>query len=230
MACAALLVGSPAAARVDVDARIVPAFFTGEFGSDVRTDITYIPLILRLSSARQEFRLTAPYLSIRTEEPVTFAGGDVIRRGTGGTTTESGAGDLVLQEDLFFLQGGGRRPWVSGSFRVKLPTADETQGLGTGELDYGPGVGLIQPLGSRWSILASVQYVVRGDPPGTDLRNTRWLSAGTQVRLGRGASVNLFYENRQSVLRGRDDIQDVSLGYDQRLSDTVTFRSILFLG
>lgn len=226
-----------------VSAQVLPAWFTGEFGSDIETDILYVPLVFGIDSERQSFRATFPYVWIRTEEPVTFVGGDIIRRGPivvpgpapmpagGGETTDSGPGDVVLKEEFFFLKGDGvKRPWLSGIARVKLPTADEEKGLGTGETDYGPGVGLIQPIGSRLGFVAEALYVVRGDPEDFDLENTWWTSAGLQVRPTGAASIHLIYERRQSVIDGREAIEDLMLGWDQKVTGNVTFRSGLFYG
>ena len=208
----------------------MPAYFTGEFGTGIDTDISYFLLILVASSDRQEFRLTTPYLSIHTSEPVSFIGGEFLPAGPGASTEQSGLGDIVAQEEVFFLRGDRRRPWISGSVRIKFPTADESQGLGTGEADYGPGVAIIQPVGERWTLFASAQYVFRGDPPGIDYRNTAWFTVGAQARLPRSSSLNLVYETRQSVLSDRPDIDDLSLGYDRRFSPGVGFRSAVYVG
>lgn len=213
---------------------MLPAYFSGDFGGDIATDITYLPFIFTAGSDRHELRLTVPLLSIRTEEPVDFVGGEVLPRrpggGPAGPVTESGPGDIVLQDEIFFVQGNERRPWISGTVRVKLPTADESRGLGSGEIDYGPGAGILQPAGKRWTLIGDVQYVVRGDPPGADYRNTVWVSAGAQARVSPRDSIGLFYDRRQSVLRGRTAIRDFTLGYDRRLGPSVTFRTALYVG
>jgi hypothetical protein len=231
----AILIPREAAARARFGGQILPAYFTGEFGGDVETRILYVPLVFSVSSERQDFRITVPFLSIRTEEPVLFVGGDVVSPASGGSgsgpSTESGPGDIVLKEEVFLIKGDGAwRPWVSGIARIKVPTADEERGLGTGKLDYGPGAGLIQPLGGRWTLLAEFLYVVRGDPSSFDLRNTLWSSAGVQLRATSMTSLYLFLESRQSVLPGREAIRDLTFGYDRRLSDAVTFRSAAYLG
>ncbi|MFQ5878465.1 MAG: transporter [Acidobacteriota bacterium] len=219
-----------AAAGVRADLRIVPAFFTGDFGSGVDTDITYIPLVLTARGERNDFRATVPYLSIRSDEPIACSGGDVVGRGAGGSTTESGLGDIVLRDDFFFLPGGARGPWVYASLRLKLPTADETRGLGTGELDYGPGAGLIQPLGAGWHLLGEVLYMVRGDPPGVDFRNTLWIFLGAQARASERARIDVFLDRRQSAVRGREAGLDMGLGYHRRLSEGLDLRSQVFVG
>ncbi len=231
----ALLLSAPARAEIDSDVRLLPAYFTGEFGSGIRTDITYIPLILTARTERQEFRLTVPFLSISTSEPVTFTGGEVIGgppggKGGRGSTTESGLGDVLVQEEVYFVEGSAVRPWISGIAYVKLPTADETKGLGTGQADYGPGAAIIQPLGRHLTLMADARYVFRGRPAGTDYRNTLWLSAGVQHRLSAVSSISLFYDDRQSVLSTRENLRDVSLGYDRHLSGSVVFRSAVYAG
>jgi len=194
------------------------------------TSITYVPLIVVVSSRRQVFRLTVPYLSIHTNQPVVYLNGEVIPAPAGGSTSESGLGDVVAQDEVFILQGSARRPWISGILRVKFPTADETKGLGSGETDYGGGVGVIQPLGPGWNFIGAWQYVVRGDPPGIDFRNTSWVTAGVQWRRSERSSWNAFYEDRQSVIEGNDDLADVSLGYDRVLSPGITLRSTAYAG
>jgi hypothetical protein len=226
----ALLLSSQARAETRSDFRFLVSYFSGDFGTGIDTHIIYVPAILVVTREKHEFRLTVPYLSITTTEPVTFVGDQVIGRGQGGRTTESGPGDVVLQDEYFFVEGGRARPWVSALFRVKFPTADESRGLGTGEPDAGAGLGLIQPLGERWNLLGQTQYVVRGDPPDNDFRNTLWLSFGIQRRLSGSTSANLFYERRQSVLPGQPDLSDLSLGCDHSFARKLTLRAAAYLG
>jgi len=229
-----LLVPAPPARAAEaenrIDFRILPACFRGDYGTGIDTSITYVPLIVVVSSRRQELRVTVPYLSIHTSQPVLYLNGEVIPAAAGGSTSESGLGDIVVQDEAFFLQGTSRRPWVSGILRVKFPTADEKKGLGSGETDYGGGVGVIQPLGPGWNLIGAWQYIVRGDPPGIDFRNTSWLTAGVQWRRSERSSWNAFYEARQSVIEGNSDLADVSLGYDRVLPRGVTLRSTAYAG
>ena len=187
------------------DLRFLPAYFSGDFGTGIDTSITYLPLVLVVSSDRQEFRLTVPYLSIHTSEPVVYLNGEVIGAAPGGRTSEAGPGDVVVQDEWFVLQGAARRPWVSVIGRVKLPTADDSKGLGSGEADYGAGLGIIQPLGAGWTLLGAWQYVVRGDPPGVDFRDTSWLTAGAQWRAGRASSWSLF---QSPVMKTKSGLAD----------------------
>jgi hypothetical protein len=217
-----------AGARTDF--RFLPAYFSGDYGTGIDTSIVYLPMILVVSSERQEFRVTVPYLSIRTREPVLYLNGEVIAPAPGGSTAESGLGDVLVQEEVFVLQGTARRPWVSGILRIKLPTADDTKGLGSGEPDFGAGVAVTQPLGGAWNLIGTWMHTARGDPAGFDFRDTSWLTAGVHRRLSDRSSWHAFFDRRQSVIEGNPDLADFSLGYDRALARGVTFRSAVFVG
>jgi hypothetical protein len=47
-----------------------------------------------------------------------------------------GVGDSVVGTKYVLLKEGGRLPGIAGSFELKLPTGDESRGLGSGEFDY----------------------------------------------------------------------------------------------
>jgi hypothetical protein len=218
--------------------QVLPSFQSGEFGGDVRTDLVYVPLVLGIDHGRNALRVTMPWLSLRSDEPVAFSSGEVIGSpraggpgGAAGTTSESGLGDIIVKEEYFFLNGGGpRTPWLSGIARVKLPTANEAEGLGTGETDYGAGLGLTQPLAARWSLMIEAGYIWRGDPDGVDLQNTPWLFAGLQWKPARAASVWAAYDAQASILDSREDIRAVVAGVDYRVTDVVTFKPSVSFG
>lgn len=117
-----------------------------------------------------------------------------------------------------------------GGARVKLPTADESRGLGTGEIDYGPGAGIVQPVGPRWSLIATMDYVIRGDPEGFDLENTIWYSGGAQLRLTPDSTFGLFYDRRESVVRGRDALEDLGLTWAGRFTPSLSIPVTAFYG
>ena len=221
---------APARAETRMDLLFLPSYFSGEFGTETETHILSLTSSLVVSRGKHEFWLNLPYLSVTAESPVTFLGDQVIERGPGGRTTESGPGDVVLQDEYTFVEGSGSGPSVSVILRVKLPTADETRGLGSGEPDGGLGFGLSQPLGTRWALFGQTQYVVRGDPPGTDLRDTFLASIGFQRRLSDSTSARLSYAWLQSVISGRSALADISLGCDHSFARKLTLRTVAYFG
>lgn len=216
-------------AETQVDIRFIPAYFSGDFGSDINTQIAYFPLILDVQSRRNEFKATFPYLSIRSDQSVSIVGGEVIPLG-GPPQTESGPGDAILEEEYYFKEGTSQSPWLYAGARLKLPTGDESKGLGTGTTDFGPGVGIMQPMGSRWTFLGEYRYVFRGNTSSTDYQNTPWVTLGTQGRISKASWLNFFYDRLDSVIAGRNAITDVSAGYDVKVSPAVKIRSAVFKG
>jgi hypothetical protein len=220
----------PARAETRTEIRLLASYQSGEFATPANVGISSLTAVFAVISERHELTLSMPYLSISSDEPVTFAGDQVIERAGGGERTESGPGDFRVEEEYFVTVGGGARPWVSALFQLKLPVADESKGLGSGETDAGGGVGLTQPLGDRWHLLGRARYIVRGDPPGDDYRNTLHLSLGLQRRLSDDGSASLLYERRQSVLRDRSDLTELYLGYDRGLARRVNLRAGIAVG
>jgi len=225
-----LATAPPVRAEMRSEYRVLATYRSGDFGLSAGTRILALPVTFTVISDRQEFRVSVPYLYVTSDDPVTLVGNQVIKRNGVRGGTESGPGDVVAEEEHYLLAGGGARPWLSILLAVKLPTADEEKGLGTGRPDAGAGLGLIQPLGSRWHLLGDAQYSVLGDPRNIDLRNTLWLSVGLQRRVARGASASLSYERRDSVLPNHPALSKIALVYDQGLARRVNLRAAVSIG
>ena len=218
---------SAAHAETRTEVRLLASYRNGEFATPEEVSISSLSAVI---SERHEFTVTVPYLSITSDRPVTFVGDQVIERTGGGERTESGPGDVLVEEEYFLITGLGRRPWVSALFQLKLPAADESEGLGSGETDAGAGAGITQPLGDRLHLVGQARYVVRGDPPDIDYRDTLRLTLGLQRRLADNGSASLLYERRQSVLRDRPDLAELYLGYDRGLARRVNLRAGVAIG
>jgi outer membrane protein OmpA-like peptidoglycan-associated protein len=92
------------------------------------------------------------------------------------TPWETGVGDIKIGLKLG-LSDDYRGAPVSFALRafVKLPTADEARGLGTGKASFGGDLLLSKSLGGKADVHAGLGYQVNGDPDGVDLGNAfRW--------------------------------------------------------
>ncbi|HEX6059843.1 MAG TPA: hypothetical protein VFZ11_12610 [Gemmatimonadaceae bacterium] len=83
--------------------------------------------------------------------------------------SEVGIGDPMLFAGVSLVEGGAG-PGVSLEGAVKAPVADVARGLGTGEWDYGAGLGASLPFG-RTALYLDGMYWVLGDMPGLPLRD-----------------------------------------------------------
>jgi hypothetical protein len=177
--CAGAGAGSGvAASTIQAGFRVLPAYYTRDMGATGESTMRAVPLGLVMRFPRQELRATIAYVDLYGQYPdinFRFWGPRVIE---GRRFEESGLGDFSLKYAYLFLTGDDGRPALSGSVRVKFPTADEDDGLGTGETDYEGALAVVHTTSERWIAFARAGYVVRGDPPNFDLSNTLSAVAG----------------------------------------------------
>lgn len=229
----------PSASQVHHAFDLSAAYLTGDFGTDTTTDVYVLSPRFRWFLPRAEFRVTIPFLYLSNSGNVTLIAGQPASGQDGSSSTPagpgtqaggpgasrirfreefaSGLGDVLLQGEAFFVTGTSTRPWFTGLLKAKLPTADEDQGLGTGEADVEVGLDLIQPLGDR-SLLLSAGYARVGDLPDFNLDDIVRVGAGMSWRVGDtpGKSLYLFLENRTNPVPGLDDRLDLTLGGSAR--------------
>lgn len=111
---------------------------SGNYDSDRNVEELYVPVSINYSSGSMGYGLTIPYLSVRAPQGtiITNTEGQVVV-GEGPITTESGLGDVAARLTLYDLfVSKSLDVVVDASAKVKLGTADENKGLGTGETDY----------------------------------------------------------------------------------------------
>jgi len=82
----------------------------------------------------------------------------------------SGIGDTTFDLSYRIVDETASRPETNVHAGVKIPTADEEKGLGTGKPDYQAGVALNKVVG-RWSLQGGVDYNILGKPDDYDLDN-----------------------------------------------------------
>jgi outer membrane protein OmpA-like peptidoglycan-associated protein len=98
------------------------------------------------------------------------------------TPWETGRGDIKVGLKYGFLNDyrGDGLGLALRAF-VKIPTADEDLGLGTGKVSWGGDLILSKSLDAKADIHASIGYQVNGDPDGVNLANALKLAAGLNI-------------------------------------------------
>src|SRR5437867_1116356 len=102
-------------------------------------------------------------------------------------------------------------PWV------KLSTADENRGLGTGEFDETLGVDVSKRLIEALFGYLTLSYTFIGDPPGADFRNSFGWSVGAAYAVLQPLSVFAFLEGSTAIARGQDDPVELRVGAELKL-------------
>lgn len=197
-------------------------YSSGDYGGDpVDTDITFVPFTTSYKTGQWKFKATIPWVRIIGPGTVVGAGDGGVVIGNGNAqltrTNESGLGDIWLSAtyesrlvppELFYLDLTGK---------VKLPTADEDKGLGTGETDYTAQADVFKPLG-QFTPFATVAYKIKGDPSGINLDNVFYLSGGTDFRVSDTTNIGASLDFQEASTSRSDDALDLFAYLNQKIN------------
>lgn len=187
-------------------------YTSGDYGALADTNILYVPFTIKYETPKIQFRVTAPYL--RIEGPGSVIGGSdggvVIGPGGAPVTTESGIGDIIVAGTYnLYPESGSDLPYFELTAKVKIPTADENVGLGTGELDFTIQGDVFKSFG-RITPFATLGYRLRGDPAGIDLNNSLLVSGGATFKVNDQFSVGGVYDYREAASPLADNASEFS--------------------
>ena len=208
-------------------------YSTGDFGSDVDTDITYVPFTAKYDLDRWFLRLTVPYLRIRGPGNVVVGpdGNPLPVDEGGGTrrTTEDGLGDIVAGVTYNVIPATATGYIFDVGAKIKFPTADEDKRLGTGETDYSLQGDLYKSVG-RWTALGTLGYRWLGDPSGIDLKNVFFASVGALYRLSDAATGGLLYDWREKTVSGSDPLHELTAYFAYKFNPNTSAQLYLVTG
>lgn len=166
-------------------------FATGDYGTDTTTDSLRFPLTLDyFPTERLDFELVIPFL-YQSNSNTILAGGTRFpfeRHGGMRQTTfdtsdsQNGFGDISMTVGYILLKGDENLPSIRPLLYVKFPTADEDEGLGTGEFDVGAGIGVAKWF-DRWYTFAQGRYIFQGSNSDLGLKDYATLEGEAGYRL-----------------------------------------------
>jgi len=229
---AAASFSAPAYAQ-DFTASIGAEYTTGDYGGGADTDVLYVPISVGLETDSWYVKASLPWLNL--SGPGVFLGEDLplvrdVRGPTRAADEEvSGFGDLSLSAGRSFdLDEAG--DWrLDITARVKLATADEADGLSTGEMDYSLAMDLTRNIGD-WSVFGGGGYRVNGAPDGRELNDTAFASVGAAYYMSSGTSWGAALDFSQAATAGTDDALEVSSWFSFRLNDSTRLQTYAIAG
>ena len=194
-------------------------YSTGKFGGTETTDTLYIPVVVRHETGPWVLKATVPWLRVTGPGNVIGAGADrvVVPGVNNARRTESGLGDIVVSAfyNLMDERKGGLGLDLGG--KIKLPTADDQKGLGTGELDYAVQLDFFRPFDAT-TLFGSIGYRVYGDPAGVTLRDVPYASIGFSYRMSSQQAVGVAYDYRPHIVNGGGEVSELTAFWSNRLS------------
>lgn len=204
-------------------------YSTGKYGSATTTETYYMPVGMKYEVEDWTFRATVPYVESIGPTNVSGIGADQITLNSGSTTRRrvAGLGDIVLAASWSALQYG---PWlIELGTKIKLATADEAKGLGTGKNDYSIQTELYRSLGSH-TLFGTLGFKKMGDPDGVDLKDPLYASLGWSFRASPQTALGLSYDYREKLQTTSAPLSDATAFVTHKLDPNWKLQTYLSTG
>lgn len=201
-------------------------YSNGDYGQAEDTSILYVPLTTKMKFGHFTGKVTVPFISI-TGPGVVVGDGEVTDGTAGASATEEGLGDIVT--GLMYTRSLRKGTSMDVGGDIKLPTADETRGLGTGSADFTAYVGLTQVYGDAF-FNARVGRKFNGDTPTTSLHDIWKYSAGAGYKLTPDLTMGATYNYREAATEGGKNPDSASAYAAYKLTKEVSAQGYVGTG
>ncbi len=192
----------------------------GDFGSPTQSTLWQGYATYGSTGARWDASVTVPYLRLN-------------REGGGISARDQGIGDIVVRGVYRFLPENEDGWSLDGEGAVKLPTASDTKGLGTGRTDVGGFLALHQRLGLfQWTLLGGWIQGASTNRTGTVVT----LTSGSYVAGLRGTwdldrnRWGIAFEARGATYQGEPGIKELSVDVFHPFSPTWAMKAVITAG
>jgi hypothetical protein len=141
---------------------------------------------------------------------------------------EYGLSDSVLGTKYVFLKEAERRPGIAGSFELKLPTGDESRGLGSGEWDYDLRLRMQKTWG-WFTAIGNVGYTFLSDPEyngvTTSKENPWLLTFGQEYQVAKKTKLlsEIYFVSREEP--GEPNRLAANIGFKHKLRDNFSIHA-----
>jgi hypothetical protein len=209
-------------------------YSTGDYGAAADTEITSLAFTAQRETGPWRWKLTVPILEVTGPATVIPGIGNVgsaSARGQRGTATRrgtaTGLGDITGAATYAFVARSDFA--LDGTARVKLPTADEDEGLGTGETDFGFQADAYFTV-DRLTPFVGVGYTFFGDPAGVRLDDAMNYTVGATYRVDARDSAGLSLDGRERVSPGSAEQRELVGFWTRRFSGAWKAQLYVLLG
>jgi hypothetical protein len=212
--------------------KVGAAYDQGDFGTPDTSRAAYVPVTLRYLGERWDVAVTGALIHLRSESSVVVVDGVPVPVERRDETDATGFGDLVFKGRYFAVEDpgpGSPIPTLAPFVKVKVPTADEDEGLGTGEWDVGLGLEWDKYF-DKFYLLGDLSYTFMGDPPDQNFRNRPGASIGAGTFLTPNVALTGLLDWRRAIVDGREDALELVALLQVRLSRVLTLTPNAFVG
>ena len=218
---------SPAAAEDYLQVGLGIDYSNGDYGDVEDTEILAVPLSLKYNVDNFFLRASLPYVHVKGPGNVVPGDGGAVPGGPAGpVTSRDGIGDLSLS-------AGYSLPLSDRTFfdligRVKIATADESRGLGTGTTDFTAEASVTQQFG-QVSLSARGGRRFNGSSAQFPLRDVWQAGAGAYYQAG-DLMLGLDYDWREASLATAADRSELTGSLTYKLSPQWRLQGYAYTG
>jgi hypothetical protein len=189
------------------------SYMEGDYGESQDTEMWFFPVSARYTEGDWSGKISSSWIDLDGPADVvaTGDGGTVNRGNSTGTRSESGLGDTWVSATYSAPPVSQENIYLDFTGKIKIPTADEDDGLGTGETDYTLQVEGYKSI-DAWTPMGTVAYKIKGDPDDSSLDNVWYLSGGADYKLNNEQNIGLTLDYQEASSSGSDDILEI-FGY-----------------
>lgn len=206
------------------------SYSSGEYGSDSTTKLTYIPVGVKRYFSWGDLSLTVPYVGVSTKSGATVIQGEIVPTGNGEESSESGLGDTLVKGRYFAVEENGNLPYIDLALRLRIPTADEDKGLGSGDPDVTFSTELTKTVGTSGFAMGELGYTLVTDSLDLELDNRFLYSLGYAHQVGEKAMLSSYLDGRTSASSGADDPLSLLFMAEYRFRPNLRFDLMLEWG
>lgn len=200
------------------------SYFSGDYGTDITTNTVYIPVTLTRFFSRAELSVSLPYIYQESGEGVTAFGGFPLRTDdddTGETRTAEGFGDVVLSGRFYSLYEDVHPINLSLMGEIKFPTADEEDGLTTGEFDETIGIEMSKSLSERWQAIVDLYYTFIGDPENFEIDDEFNYNLGLSYGFTPYTALTVIYQERTALVDDEDNPRQIVTYVSHQIKESI---------
>lgn len=193
---------------------------TGDFGNPIRSNLFYIASAIGYITPNYDISITIPYLFLSSDNN----SGDQ----SGMMNTKNGIGDIILRGGGSLIKEDIAGFSIDGALSAKLPTADEKDGLGTGEVDYGAFLDIGKKI-NNFKISLLPGFIYTGDSGIQKYKDINIYGIGASAIFGH-TNYYLSYDWRTSMFSQTEDPQFISGGFFHILNTTYSIKGDVSFG
>lgn len=205
-------------------------YSSGDYGDDADTDMLAIPVGVKLQSGDFYVRASTGWVNVEGPSGIVPGdGGANPGQGGGGATdivSRSGLADLNIAAGYSFFLGSST--YFDAVGKVKLPTASESDFLGTGSTDFTAQGELLHVIDDV-SLALTAGRRFNGSSDLFDLEDVWLAGAGIYYSLD-DVTLGLDYEWREAAIAGGPDRSEATASLTYKLNDDLRLQGYGYTG